>query len=210
MTDCLGQKNVPIKLANSPDWDVYQDTYNTRLDHQPAVIAVPTTTQHISDAVVCAKQFNVAVQPKGGGHSYASYSTPSDGMMIVLENFQNVSIDGAGIAKVGAGLRLGNMALALYNQGGRALSHGTCKGVGLGGHATGGGFGYSSRAWGLTLDMIVALDVIKADGTLVHCSQTENPDLYYVSFISIRPFEISPLIVFQGYAWRRRIHGHRR
>jgi hypothetical protein len=53
-------------------------------------------------------------------------------MMIDLENFQSVSVDSNGVATVNAGLRLGNMASAIYNQAGRALSHGTCPGVGIG------------------------------------------------------------------------------
>ena len=76
-------------------------------------------------------------------------------MVIDLEGFQNITLDATTqIAKVGGGVRLGNLALAIYNQGQRALPHGTCPGVGVGGHATHGGFGYSSRAWGLTLDTI--------------------------------------------------------
>ncbi|KAL8954546.1 MAG: hypothetical protein Q9183_007060, partial [Haloplaca sp. 2 TL-2023] len=61
----------------------------------------------------------------------------------------------------------------------RALPHGTCPGVGVGGHATHGGFGLSSRAWGLTLDTIVGLDVVLANGSFVHATSTAYPDVYY-------------------------------
>jgi FAD/FMN-containing dehydrogenase len=178
LTDCLGQKNVPIKLTSDGDWNVYAATYNTRLQNTPNVIVIPITQQHIQDAVLCASHFGIKVQPKGGGHSYASFSTLQGGMMIDLENLQNVSVDSSGLATVGAGLRLGNMAEALYNQAGRALSHGTCPGVGLG-HFLHGGFGYSSRAWGLALDAIVALDVVLANGTFIHATTTAYPDIYY-------------------------------
>jgi FAD/FMN-containing dehydrogenase len=117
-------------LASDSDWATYEATYNTRLQNTPLVIAVPTTEQEVSDAVVCASQAAVNVQAKSGGHSYASFSTPDGGMMIDLENFQQVSVDSNGVATVGAGLRLGNLALAIYNQANRALSHGTCPGVG--------------------------------------------------------------------------------
>jgi hypothetical protein len=100
-------------------------------------------------------------------------------MMIDLEQFQTVSVDASGIATVGAGLRLGNMASAIYNQAQRALPHGTCPGVGIGGHATHGGYGYSSRKWGLALDAIVALDVVLADGTFLHATSTQNSDVYW-------------------------------
>jgi hypothetical protein len=71
------------------------------------------------------------------------------------------------------------MALAIYDQGQRALPHGTCPGVGVGGHATHGGYGYASRKWGLALDTIVALDVVLANGTEVHATTTENPDIFF-------------------------------
>ncbi|KAK6603872.1 glucooligosaccharide oxidase [Botrytis cinerea] len=94
----------------------------------------------------------------------------------------NVAEDGGAesyIAKIGAGQRLGNVALGIHEQGGRALPHGTCAGVGIGGHATHGGYGYDSRLWGLALDTIVGLDVVLANGTLVHTTETENTDLWY-------------------------------
>lgn len=107
-------------------------------------------------------------------------------MVIDLENFQDISLDAQYIAKVGGGVRLGNLALGIYNNNNakRALPHGTCPGVGLGGHATHGGYGYSSRAWGLTLDTITAMDVTLANGTNVHTTSTSYPDIYYVGRIS--------------------------
>jgi len=57
-------------------------------------------------------------------------------MVIDLENFQDIKVNSNGMANIGAGVRLGDMALSLYNQSGRALPHGTCPGIGLGGHAS--------------------------------------------------------------------------
>jgi len=71
------------------------------------------------------------------------------------------------------------MALALYDQGQRALPHGTCPGVGIGGHATHGGYGYDSRKWGLTLDTIIGLDVVLVNGTEVHTTETDFPDIFF-------------------------------
>lgn len=100
-------------------------------------------------------------------------------MMIDLQSFQNISVDANGLATVGGGVRLGNLATGIYNIAKRALPHGTCPGVGLGGHATHGGYGYSSRAWGLALDSIVALDVVLANGTFIHATSSAYPDIYY-------------------------------
>lgn len=84
-----------------------------------------------------------------------------------------------GIAAVGGGVRLGNLAVAIYNQSQRALPHGSCPGVGVGGHFTHGGYGYASRNWGLALDTIVALDVVLANGSSIHATPTSYPQLYF-------------------------------
>lgn len=184
LLDCLANKSVPLTVATSANWPDFATSYNIRLQYDPAVIIIPDTTQQVSDSVVCASLNGIKVQAKSGGHSYASTSSGGkDGSMIVdLQRFQNVTVDeSTGIAVVGVGLRLGNMALAL-NDKGRALAHGTCPGVGVGGHFTLGGYGYTSRAWGMALDQIVGLDVVQADGTIVYASKDENPDLYFVSF----------------------------
>lgn len=76
-------------------------------------------------------------------------------------------------------MRLGNLALGIYDQGQRALPHGTCPGVGIGGHFTHGGYGYASRLWGLALDTIVALDVVLANGSYIHATATQYPEVFF-------------------------------
>lgn len=187
LEDCLSSRSVPIRLISSPDFPGLAEPFNLRLAYTPAVIVLPTTTKHISDAVLCASQNGIKVQAKSGGHSYASYSSggQNGSVVIDLQNLQEISLDANGIAKVGAGVRLGNLALGIYNNNNakRALPHGTCPGVGLGGHATHGGFGYSSRHWGLALDTIVALDVTLANGTTVHTTSSQYSDIYYASWL---------------------------
>lgn len=100
--------------------------------------------------------------------------------MIDLESLQDIEVnESTGIAKVGGGVRLGNLALGVWDQGKRGLSHGTCPGVGIGGHFTHGGYGHTSRHWGLALDHIVAADVVLANGTLVHATQSENSQVFW-------------------------------
>ncbi|KAI4216102.1 MAG: hypothetical protein LQ351_001600 [Letrouitia transgressa] len=174
-------KNVPIRLISSSDFSQLAKPFNLRLPYTPAVIVLPLTVQHVSDSVICAGKNKVKVQARSGGHSYASFGLggQSGSMVIDLQNFQSITLDSNKVAKVGGGVRLGNLALGIYNQSQRALPHGTCPGVGLGGHATHGGFGYSSRTWGLTLDTIVGLDVVLANGSYIHATSTAYPDIYY-------------------------------
>ena len=72
----------------------------------------------------------------------ASFSSggQNGSMIISLEAFQTISVDSNGIAQLGGGVRLGNLATGIYNQSKRALPHGVCPGVGIGGHATHGGY----------------------------------------------------------------------
>ena len=181
LQDCLGAQGVPVSFINSADFSALAQPYNLRLAYTPAVIVLPTTTQHIIDAVLCAEKSNVKVQAKSGGHSYASFSSggQNGAMVIDLESFQQISVDAEGVAQIGGGVRLGDMALGIFNQSQRALPHGTCPGVGIGGHASHGGFGYDSRTWGLTLDTIIGLDVVLANGSFIHSTSTAYPDIYY-------------------------------
>ncbi len=87
--------------------------------------------------------------------------------------------DQAQTALIESGNRLGDIALAL-NKYGRATTHGTCPYVGIGGHASFGGFGYVSRLWGMTLDVITSMNVVLANGTIVAASETQNPELFWV------------------------------
>lgn len=139
---CLTGAFVPIVSPASSEFALLAQTYNSRLTYKPAYMILPTTTAHIASAVGCAKSFGVKVQAKSGGHSYASFGMGGqDGSLIIsLVNFQGISVDGAGVASVGAGVRLGNLAVGIFNQGGRALPHGLCPAVGIGGHASHGGY----------------------------------------------------------------------
>jgi hypothetical protein len=82
IADCLGNKNVPVRWANSPDYSELAEPFNLRLSYKPYVIALPETNQHVQDAVSCAAEYNIKVQAKSGGHSYASFSSGGqDGSM---------------------------------------------------------------------------------------------------------------------------------
>ncbi|KAI1858191.1 hypothetical protein JX265_010859 [Neoarthrinium moseri] len=186
LIDCLNSKEVPFKLPCDSDWNDYAPTFNVRLPVTPAVIVLPKLTTELGDAVVCADHNHIHVQARSGGHSYASYSHGGvDGaMMVVLKNFNSVHMAPGNsgqnaTAYVGGGVRLGNMAKAIYDADKRAMAHGTCSGVGIGGHATHGGYGFSSRSWGLALDQITGLDVILADGNLVTATADQYPDVYW-------------------------------
>ncbi|KAF7553381.1 hypothetical protein G7Z17_g3651 [Cylindrodendrum hubeiense] len=181
ITSCLTSAKVPIDVAGTADWTQDGTAYNLRLQYQPVAIAVPTTVAHISSAVKCGVKHGVKVNAKSGGHSYTSWGFGGDDghLMIELDRMFSVKLAKDNTAKIQPGARLGHVATELYNQGKRALAHGTCPGVGIGGHSLHGGYGMVARKYGLTLDWIKGATVVLADGSIVHCSATQRPGLFF-------------------------------
>lgn len=162
----------------------HSSSYNPIFDYKPYVVAVPATADEVASIVKCVADQggNQKLSPKSGGHSYESYSLGGqDGSVVIdLRKFQYVNVDaGAKAASVGAGARLGNLAETIFDQGAFALPHGTCPLVGVGGHSLGGGFGYTTRAWGFLMDRITSMKMVDHTGTLLTVSPTENTDLWW-------------------------------
>jgi hypothetical protein len=160
--------------------------YNTAIPVIPAAVTRPTTPEDISKIIKCAVASAVKVQPRSGGHSYANYCLGGEDNAVVVDmvNFQQFKMDNSTMqATIGAGTLLGDVTKRLHNAGGRAIAHGTCPQVGIGGHATIGGLGPTSRMWGATLDHVVEVGVVLADGTITRASKTQNPDVFFVCLL---------------------------
>ncbi|KAH6873798.1 hypothetical protein B0T10DRAFT_610921 [Thelonectria olida] len=181
ITSCLTTAKVPIDVKGTQDWTQDGTAYNLRLQYTPVAIAVPTTVAQISAAVACGEKHGIAVSAKSGGHSYTSlgFGGEDGHLMIELDRMYGVKLAADGTAKIQPGARLGHVATELWNQGKRAISHGTCPGVGIGGHALHGGYGMVSRKYGLTLDWIKGATVVLHNGTVVRCSATQRPNLFW-------------------------------
>ncbi|KJR87662.1 chitooligosaccharide oxidase [Sporothrix schenckii 1099-18] len=217
--DCLTKADVPFDAPGTADWSQDAAPFNLRLNYTPAAIAVPTTVKHIQDAVSCAAKLGVKANPKCGGHSYASFGLGGeDGHLVIeLDRMDSVVLDSStGIATVQGGARLGHVAAELYAQGRRGFSHGTCPGVGIGGHALHGGFGVSSHTQALALDFVVGIKVVLSNSTVVDCSETENPDLFWamrgagasygvVAEFKFRTFVVPEVVTFYSAAinWKQ-------
>ncbi|KAF3761738.1 FAD-binding domain-containing protein [Cryphonectria parasitica EP155] len=178
----LESLSVPFLDANSNQWTSNATAYNLRVPSIPIVIVLAETDQHVRDAVVSGVAAGMKVNARCGGHSYASlgHGGEDNHLVVDLAAINSVTVDPAThIATVGAGARLGHVATELYKQGGRAISHGSCPGVGISGHILHGGYGWASHNKGLALDWMMGASVVLANGTQVYCSETENPDLFW-------------------------------
>ncbi|KAI1434367.1 hypothetical protein GGR50DRAFT_408060 [Xylaria sp. CBS 124048] len=179
---CNGRSNC-VAYPNNPLYQVsWVSRYNLALPVTPIAVTRPDTADDVSKFVKCAVANNVKVQPKSGGHSYANYGLGGvDGALVIdLQKMQEFSMDTTTWqATIGGGTKLGDLTQRLHDNGKRAISHGTCPGVGIGGHATIGGLGPTSRMWGSCLDHVLEVEVVTADGSIKRASQTENSDLFF-------------------------------
>lgn len=105
----------------------------------------------------------------------------TDGAVVVdMNNFRNFSIDRVTqVATIGAGTPLQEVTRRLHNAGGRAMAHGVCSSIGIGGHATVGGLGPTSRMWGMALDHVLEAEVVLANSSIIRASATENADVFF-------------------------------
>ncbi|KAH9840539.1 uncharacterized protein C8Q71DRAFT_888993 [Rhodofomes roseus] len=178
----LGNNSIEVYFPGEPGYQNVSQAFNLRLHFEPIAVAYPNTTEQVAELVKAGAFLQVPVTARSGGHSYAAYGLGgANGHLVIdLANINEISVDNStGVATVGTGNRIGDIAIALFDQAGRALPHGTCSLIGIGGHASFGGYGFTSRQWGLTLDNVIGATVVLANGTVVEASETQNPDLFW-------------------------------
>jgi hypothetical protein len=138
-------------------------SFNPRFDnHRPAAVARCASVADVQRCVEVARDARMPIAARSGGHSYAGYSTPDDGLVVDLRGMADVKVDGD-TAVIGGGARLMEVYAALAAEG-RAMPAGSCPTVGIGGLTLGGGIGVTARKYGLTCDKLVAAQVVTADG----------------------------------------------
>lgn len=146
----------------------------------PAIIVQPMDSVDILSAIHYAKKKSLIISIRSGGHGSGGFATNNGGMVIDLCNFNKVEVldQLTGKVRVGAGAKWGDVAkqLEAHNL---AISSGDTRSVGVGGLTLGGGIGWMVRKYGLTIDNLVAADVVTANGTILHIDAEENSDLFW-------------------------------
>jgi FAD/FMN-containing dehydrogenase len=152
-----------LVLPGDSGYALASQSYNPRFDgHRPAAVARCTSVADVQRCVEVARDAGMPIAARSGGHSYAGYSTPDNGLVLDLRGMATVEVDG-GTAVVGAGARLMEVYAALAGAG-RALPAGSCPTVGVAGLTLGGGIGVTARKYGLTCDKLTAVQIVTADG----------------------------------------------
>jgi FAD/FMN-containing dehydrogenase len=166
-------------LPGEPGYDQARRVLNESIDRHPALVVQPSGVADIRTAVTFARERELLLAVKCGGHSYSGKSTCDHGMQIDLSHFRGVRVDPvARVAYVAGGSLLGELdheAMAY----GLVTTAGTVSHTGIGGLTLGGGFGRVARRFGLALDNLQAVELVTADGKVVRASAAENPDLFW-------------------------------
>ncbi|QQQ80409.1 FAD-binding oxidoreductase [Saccharothrix sp. 6-C] len=168
-----------LLLPGDGGYDAARLPFNSLFDHhRPAAIARCVRVEDVQRCLEEARRGGVRVAARGGGHSYAAYSTPHDGLVVDLGPMNGVEVRPDGTAVIGAGARLGDVYAALAAAG-RCLPLGNCPSVGIAGLTLGGGLGWVDRAYGLTCDWLRAARVVTVDSRRVTASADREPDLFW-------------------------------
>jgi FAD/FMN-containing dehydrogenase len=170
-----------LLLAGDRGYDDARRILNPSFDKNPALIVQPADVPDIQSAVNFARANSLLVAVKCGGHSHSGQSTCDRGMQIDLSTFRGVSVDaGARRASVKGGTLLGQVDKETAAHG-LVTPLGTVSHTGVGGLTLGGGFGRLARKFGMAIDNLESVDIVTADGKLLHASASDNPDLYWAA-----------------------------
>ncbi|HEX3427195.1 MAG TPA: FAD-binding oxidoreductase [Candidatus Limnocylindrales bacterium] len=165
--------------AADEDYQNARRVWNGMIDRHPLAIVQASGIADIAPTIALARDSGLALAIRGGGHGVAGYGTVDDGIVLDLALLRAVDVDAqARLVTVGAGATLGDIDRATEPHR-LAVPIGVVSGTGIAGLTLGGGIGWLTRPYGLTIDNLVAADVVLATGELVRASESEHPDLFW-------------------------------
>ena len=168
-----------ILLPSDGAYESARKIWNAMVDKRPAVIARCATTPDVVRAVNFARDNGVLLSVRGGGHNIAGNAVCDDGLMIDLSKMKAARVDAAARrVTIEGGATLADLDAATEAHG-LATPVGINSTTGVAGLTLGGGFGWLSRKYGMTVDNLESAEVVTAAGEVVRASASENPDLFW-------------------------------
>ena len=161
------------------DYDETRSIWNGIIDKHPALIARSTGTADVLEAVNFARENNLLIAVRGGGHNVAGNAVCDNGLMIDLSEMKGIHVnpkERTVRVQPGAIWREVDRETQVF---GLAVPSGIVSETGVAGLTLGGGFGWMTRKHGFTIDNVISLDVVTADGRILKASESENPDLFW-------------------------------
>ncbi|CAG8799240.1 21673_t:CDS:2, partial [Cetraspora pellucida] len=182
LKQCLSTINGLAVYPGDPDYYESIKVANCRNSYFPVVIIYVTKILDIQISLYCANALNIPATARSGGHSYEEYGNGGrNGVMVIdVQKFNQIIINKeTKTVVIGTGNRLGPIYYNL-NKAGFLIPGGSCPNVGIGGHATGGGFGFVARKYGLSSDSIISAEMVTANGTFLSpINSTHYSDLFF-------------------------------
>jgi len=168
-----------LLTSDSSGYDEARSIWNAMIDKRPRFIARCKSVDDIVQALRFAKSHGLTIAVRGGGHNIAGNALVDDGMVIDLSQMKEINVDLAtATATVQPGATLADFDAATQAHG-MATPTGINSTTGIAGLTLGGGFGWISRRFGLTIDNLLEAQLVTATGEIVKASETENPDLFW-------------------------------
>ncbi|HKA24997.1 MAG TPA: FAD-binding oxidoreductase [Candidatus Eisenbacteria bacterium] len=168
-----------VCLPGDPGYDQARTLWNAMIDRKPAVTVRALGASDVIHAVRFAREHGLLLAVRGGGHNIAGNAVCDGGLQLDLSLMRSVRVDPvAKTARVEPGAILGDVDKETQAFG-LAVPLGVNSTTGISGLTLGGGFGWLSRKYGLTIDNLLSVDLVTANGALVHASDKENHDLFW-------------------------------
>jgi hypothetical protein len=177
--DLGGSLGGELLLPASPGYDAARRVWNGAIDRHPACIARCTGVADVVAAVRFARERDLLVAVRSGGHGVAGHAVCDGGMVIDLSPMKGIRVDPrARTARAQAGVLWGELDRETQFHG-LATVGGIVTHTGIAGLTLGGGLGWLTRKYGATVDNLLSVDLVTADGELVTASESANPDLFW-------------------------------
>jgi FAD/FMN-containing dehydrogenase len=168
-----------VVTADDVVYDEARRVWNGMIEKRPAVIVQAADGSDVGPAIAFAQETGLPLAIRGGGHNVAGNGTVDDGIVLDLGRLTTIEVDvETRLVRVGSGATLGDIDRATAPHA-LAVPIGVVSGTGIAGLTLGGGVGWLTRPYGLTIDNLVSADVVLATGELVRASASEHPDLFW-------------------------------
>ncbi|MEK1895259.1 MAG: FAD-binding oxidoreductase [Rhizobium sp.] len=169
----------PVITADHQDYDRYRKIWNGVADRRPAAIVRPQSVDDVRKAVHAAAASRALLAVRGGGHSLPGLSTCDGGLVLDLSELTAIAIDrDTRTIEVGGGALLGDLDRATVPEG-YVVPAGVISHTGVAGLTLGGGMGWASRRYGLTIDSLLGAEIVTAAGDIIWASATSEPELFW-------------------------------
>jgi len=168
--DLLNSNEVIVLQQSDADYESKRQGFNLRVPKKPKYIAVCKSTKGVAEAIKFARQEQLAVAVKSGGHSFEGFSSNNGGLVVDLSLFKKVTWLDNDQVSIQPGVTLSEVYDNILPRK-RIIPMGSCGGVGVGGLTLGGGYGLFSRKYGLTCDHLKAFTMVDGQGNIIQSSE---------------------------------------